>query len=251
MKKTFIAMMALAGMASATTFTMDDLLESATIGTGVVKDKTYAGCVYTFNGQGAITNISDSDAIAALSGTSGFVTIAAWVNQTEGSEDAIFSVGGQNDGFKFALKGDNLQVTTKGVKDTTTGVAVAQGTLDKPVWTLVAVTIDLDKNGSDSVFYVGADGYTSLTTSDGWALGSWNSFSTNTIAIGSGNGNGNRDLFEGQIANLTFFTSETAPTAASIQQLMGNTAPVTIPEPTTATLSLLALAGLAARRRRR
>lgn len=75
--------------------------------------------------------------------------------------------------FKFALKNDNLQVTTKDLADTTTGVGVAQGTLETPAWTLVAVTIDLDKSGNDSSFFVGADSYTTLTQSSGWGLGSW------------------------------------------------------------------------------
>ena len=249
MKKTLIALMALASVACAGEIvTMEQLVDGATFGTGVVKDTYYTSTVYNFNTGGAITNITNSTVLGMLSGTTGYVTIAAWVNQTDGGEDAMFSVGGQNDGFKFSLKNDNLQITTKGVADKTTGMAVTQGTIDAPAWTLVAVTIDLDKTGSDSYFFTGTDGYTTLTQSTGWALGSWNALTTETIAIGSGNGNGLRDGFAGQIANLTIFTSETAATSESIMAVMGNTAP--IPEPATATLSLLALAGLAARRRR-
>ena len=249
MKKTLVALMALASVACAGQIvTMDQLVAGATLGEGVVKDTYYTSTVYNFSNQGAITNISNSTVIEMLSGTTGYVTIAAWVNQTDGGEDALFSVGGQNDGFKFSLKNDNLQVTTKGVADKNTSMAVTQGTMDAPAWTLVAVTIDLDKTGSDSYFFTGTDGYTTLNMSTGWNLGSWNALSTEALAIGSGNGNSDRDVYAGQIANLTIFFSETAATSDSIMAVMGNTAP--IPEPATATLSLLALAGLCARRRR-
>ena len=249
MKKTIITLMALAGVVSADTFTMSDLVSSGTLGEGVSQDVSYADTVYTFTNKGAITEITNSELLDAFKATSGYITIAAWVNQTEGSEDAIFSVGGQNDGLKFALKDDCLQVTTKGTKDTTTSLAVTQGNTTTPAWTLVAVTISLDSAGT-STFFTGSNGYTSLSSEDK-SIGGWTTPSNNYFAIGSGNGNGNRDLFEGQIANLTIITSSTAATADSIKTLMGNTAPKLVPEPTTATLSLLALAGLAARRRRR
>ena len=252
MKKTLIALMALAGVAMAETFTMDQLVATGTMGSSVTLDANYtADKVYSFVGDSAITNITCADLTSALQASTGFITIAAWVNQTEGSEDAIFSFGGQNDGFKFALKNDKLQITTKGVKDSTTNVAVTQGTLADPAWTLVAVSVDLDKTGADSVFFTGSAGYTTLTTTQGIALGSWNAASNSYFAIGSGNSNGLRDGFEGQIANLTIFTSDTVATAETIMNVMGNTAPKMIPEPATATLSLLALAGLAARRRRK
>ena len=254
MKKTLIALMALAGVAMAETFTMDQLVSTGTLGTGVTLDSSYTDAVYNFDTKGAILNMSNAELTSALNASTGFITIACWVNQTNGDEDAIFAIGGRNDGFKFALKNDNLQITTKGVKDSTTSMSVAQGTLENPAWTLVAVSIDLDKTGSDSVFFVGADGYTTLTMSNGVALGNWNAASNSYFAIGSGNSNGDRDLFEGQIANLTIFTSDTVATAETIMAVMGNTAPAAspiVPEPATATLSLLALAGLAARRRRK
>ncbi len=109
MKKTLIALMALAGVAMAETFTMDQLVATGTMGSSVTLDANYtADKVYSFVGDSAITNITSAGLTSALQASTGFITIAAWVNQTEGSEDAIFSFGGQNDGFKFALKNDKL-----------------------------------------------------------------------------------------------------------------------------------------------
>ena len=170
LRKAVLACMAAAAVVYSTTVAsaalttvadMASLVSTGTAGAGVMNLSTGSDTVYKFSNSGAILNISNSNVITALSGNTGFVTIAAWINQNDGAEDSIFSVGGQNNGFKFALKSDYLQLTTKGVADkNATGMTTTENT-----WTLVAVTIDLDKEGSDSYFFTGATGYTDLSRS--------------------------------------------------------------------------------------
>ncbi len=213
---------------------------------GVAKDLTMTGTVYTFTG-GCIRAIggTETDATTAittkLNSKTGYLTIAAWVNPTSTSEEAIFSYGGQDNGFKFGLKDGKLQLTTKSVKDWNVETAV----VSINSWTLVAVSYALD-GSSQSSFFVGTND--AVTAS----CGNYNAASPTTFGIGTGNSNGNRDPFDGSIANLTLFWSESAATSAEINSLMGSAPTLkAIPEPATATLSLLALAGLAARRRRK
>ena len=68
------------------------------------------------------------------------------------------------------------------------------------------------------------------------------------LYFGSASTNDQQDNFAGSIAQ--FQIVQGAALSATEIKTIANTTP-TIPEPTTATLSLLALAGLAARRRRR
>lgn len=261
MKKTLIALFALAGGAFAgltEVATMSDLLSGSNIefGTGVVNVSSDSATGYSFTGKGAITGITSTTLSEAITDGTGFLTIAAWIKPSDltGAE-SIFSWGGQNTGFKFGIKDTSPQLTTKGVKDNTPNAAAMQ--MSKADWYMLAVTIDLAGDGSgdrDTYFYIGADGYSSLTESGKWnTLYPGTAVGTNddVFGIGSGNGNGNRDLFTGTIANLTVFTSDSVATVAELKTAMGSTAPVLIPEPTTATLSLLAMAGLAARRRRK
>ncbi len=260
MKKTIIALLALAGGAFAElteVATMSDLLSGTNInfGTGVVKVSSDSATGYSFTGEGAITGITSTTLSEAITDGTGFLTIAAWIKPSDLSgAESIFSWGGQNTGFKFGISGTAPQLTTKEVADNTPGATTMQ--MSKADWYMLAVTIDLAGDGSgdrDTYFFIGADGYTSLTRSGNWnTLYPGNDVGTDedVFGIGSGNGNGNRDLFEGTIANLTVFTSDSVATAAELKTAMGNTAPILIPEPATATLSLLALCGLAARRRR-
>ncbi len=118
-------------------------------------------------------------------------------------------------------------------------------------WTLVALSIDLDGGTASGRLYVSGtdDQYYSKN------FGTMNAADASTFAIGSGNSSNDRELFTGSIANLTVFTSDVAQMQNSdIAAAMGAApalAPVAVPEPATATLSLLALAGLTARRRRK
>ena len=253
MKKTLIALMALAGVASAATLTqiatMDELAAaSADIGSSVTKMTDYDKTTYSFTGAGSILSITLPGVTEYITGGTGYLTIAAWIQPTSTAEDSIFSIGGQDTGFKFALKNGGLQVTTKGIADTNVTCGnLGCDSIPADDWTMVAVTINLAQNG-DSRFYMGtADGKFASRN-----LGTWNAVSGDDLklAIGSGNCGGVRDGYDGMISNLTLFSSDGLVNNSDIAAKIG-AAPVIIPEPATATLSLLALAGLAARRRRK
>lgn len=82
-----------------------------------------------------------------------------------------------------------------------------------------------------------------------------NAVTEEKFSIGSANGNatsGTENL-NGMLSGFKVFTSEGFETNASVYTALGDAPTLlpTAPEPTTATLSLLALAGLAARRRRK
>ena len=253
MKKTLIALMALAGVASAATLTqiatMDELAAaSADIGSSVTQMTDYDKTTYSFTGGGSILSITLPGVSDYITGGTGYLTIAAWIQPSSTTENSIFSIGGQNTGFKFALKDGGLQVTTKGIADTNVSCAnLGYTSIPSDDWTMVAVTINLAQNGN-SRFYMGTvDGKFASRN-----LGAWNAVTGDDLklAIGSGNAANVRDGFSGMISNLTLFSSDAVVNNSDIAALVG-AAPVIIPEPATATLSLLALAGLAARRRRK
>ncbi|MBE6419413.1 MAG: LamG domain-containing protein [Akkermansiaceae bacterium] len=246
--------MAMAGVASAATLTeiatMEELATaSSDTGTSVTLEAGYDKTTYSFTGAGSILQISLPEVSNYITGGTGYLTIAAWINPTATDENSIFSIGGQNTGFKFALKEGGLQMTTKGIADTNvTAANLGFTSIPTGDWTLVALSVNLTQNG-DSRFYMSATDGKCATRN----LGAWNEVTGDDLklAIGSGNAGSVRDGFKGMISNLTLFSSDSLATNSEIAALMGTAPTLTIPEPTTATLSLLALAGLAARRRRR
>ncbi len=254
MKQTLclLALAASFGMASAVTLdelvTMDELVNGATLGSGVELATGYSDSdtVYTFDGTGAILDITNSTLADAFAQGSGKFVIAAWVKTTNSiSTQSIFSTGGQSNGFKFDLTSGGLELTLKNVGDYASNDDLIDRTGSS--WTLVAVSMDIaGGNASGRLYVTDTNGrYYSKT------LGTMTISNPSTFAIGSGNSNNDRELFTGSIANLTIFSSDAAQMQNTvIAQAMGP-APVQVPEPATATLSLLALAGLAARRRRK
>ena len=195
--------------------TMAELVSAGTIGTGVDGYSTALGSSYTFNGNGAILGITSSALVDALESNSGYVTIAAWVNPTTaGGEHSIFGYGAQNNGFKFATKGDKLQCTTKGRADHNSQVSYAANE-----WALFAITLNVG-DGTGSVLMAGEGSQT-------MDLGEWivPADGEKKFAIGSGNQGGNRDLFSGEIRNLTAFSSTSALTYEDLVAMMGSTLP--------------------------
>ena len=204
-----------------TLVTMAELVSAGTLGEGVSGYSTSRGSSYTFNGSGAILGITSSALVDALESNSGYVTIAAWVNPTTaGGEHSIFGYGAQNNGFKFATKNDKLQYTTKGRADHNSQVSYAANE-----WTLVAITLNVG-DGTGSVLMAGEGSQT-------MDLGEWivPADGDKKFAIGSGNQGSNRDLFSGEIRNLTAFSSASALTYADLVSVMGGTLPdIGLPE---------------------
>lgn len=256
MKKTIIALFACVGLASATDLTklvtMDELVASAVTSTAtLVKDMSVT--TYQFGGGTYIGGITNENLNSALADSSQYITIAAWIKPTDtNGVESIFGYGAQQNGFKFCTSGSGLQYTSKGVADRdSVGVGLTAET-----WYLVGISF---KGGND---VAGGAKYICGTANNNFYTRNLGGFTTpgateQTFAIGSGNSGDARETFNGQIAGLTIFTSSAVISGVNdITAHMGTTAPspvVTpaVPEPTTATLSLLALAGLAARRRRK
>ncbi len=227
--------------------TMETLADSGTLVGNVVFDRSYTGTVYSFDGESAITDITNAAIADKIAGGSGYLTIAAWVCNRDGTASNIFSTGGQSNGFKLDLRNDSLLFTTKGVADT----HVSAATVARDEWTLVGVCLNLTGSGN-SLLYDGEHETRHYTRQ----LGGWNTANPATFAIASGNSNGIRldsqgrsEAFRGSIANLTVLYSDDLLSNAAVAQAVGAT-PQAIPEPHAALLSLLALAGLAAYRRR-
>ena len=218
------AMTATAYAAELTTVaTMEELIESGTIGSGVTQSTGYTSVstVYDFAGSGSITGISNADVLSLVNQDSGWITIAAYVKPDAVSNfQSIFGYGAQQNGFKFGTSGSSLQFTNKGVAD----IAATGNDIVAGEWTLVAVTINLAENAGNVSRYLVGTGSNSYYTKD---FGSWSTPAEGeqTFAIGSGNSTGDRELFTGSIANLTIFSSTERATNADVYAMLGD-APV-------------------------
>ena len=114
---------------------------------------------------------------------------------------------------------------------------------------MVALTINIAE--WDARAYQGTTGDYWTDTDIGNNSKLWNSpTNADLFAIGSKNSTSNEKAFLGKIGGVVILSSDGYLTTEQIVTALG-AAPKSIPEPTTATLSLLALAGLAARRRRK
>ena len=204
---------------------------------------------YTSTNSGANTNyFALTSTVTPENGTTTVTkgtdfTIMAYVNfDNVSGEQFIFGTGsGAEAGLAFGLNDGKLDLLAKYVDhhDLTDGPTILADT-----WYLLAVSYDSKLD--TATFYVNGDNVGSIT------LG--NKFNLPTGGVGGAIGAGSQDLVENatipqgavdaQIAELKVFNS-----ALSQSQIL--TQAHLVPEPTTATLSLLALCGLAARRRRK
>ncbi len=240
MKKTLITLVALATASVASAditgyYSMSTLVGSGTTDGKVSGGTTVAGTTYTFNG-GSIIGINNDALEGAFTGT-GYVSIGAYVNLAENAPqyNTIFGYGAGGQGFKLTLKDGVLTLVAKGnVEYVSNLTALTAGTS-----TFVGLTLDLA--ASSATLYAGDNSY------DIASLSMNANSSATPFAISSQTCDSGSETLYGSISDLTVITSDTALTSSNIQYAVQTT----IPEPTTATLSLLALAGLAARRRRK
>ena len=244
MKKTLIALFALTGVASAALTEIADMEElivgMTTVGTVGTVDG-YNQTVYTLDG--AYVGGTNEDVLNALNGTSGVITFAGWINLAGDATqyNTLVGWGASGTGFKFGVKDDDLFYVTKNVKETVKDFSIAKGE-----WTMIALQYNVT-NKNFRLTATTTDGQY-YTVSDNTTM---NAVTVNEFAIGSANGNATSgsENFDGMLSGFKVFTSTGYENNSTIAAALG-AAPVLIPEPTTATLSLLALAGLAARRRR-
>jgi len=198
MKKTLIALMALAGMAMADTYTMPK------------GGNLFAGAFtleFTLEENFAVTG--DYDILAAY-------------YQVNGNSYNVNA---------FLLNSDKTLTLNRGgaLSATTLTNDVTTGTTDKSTFTTDGTTAYTLGAGTYTIKYLGG--------TNGSAAAEL--YLDGTKVAGFTGGNHNMNGFNQGGANLTLTTNDSYGVTA------------TIPEPTTATLSLLALAGLAARRRRK
>lgn len=248
MKKTLIALMALAGIASAETYT--PLTETEGWSAAAGRDRGYwtqdatAGTLTLTNsnwGQATATYTFEE----ALSGTWEFTT---QVYRTSGNAAFAFTLVGNN----YAVSIGTLEYTSGTAYYGTTDNVTAKHYSFKEVWDnggakvdgteFVAgafntnhtatisgfTTLDADNNVMLTLNVTGtAPGLTPGTTT----INLGKDFELSKIAISGDGPNNHANIWT--VSNMSVTTTET------------------VPEPATATLSLLALAGLAARRRRK
>ena len=223
MKKTIIAMMALASVAAAETYTASTPAKSGTGAQG-----NYNGFTLAFDNSTYLTTNVPADTELNLDS----ITL---LSRSNGSADDMKVA-------VYEYVGDGTVGTFLGTSSTVQFAANTTFTL-----TFDGITV----NSSDryQFLYVSssADDAT-LGTFDGykaaamqWGTSVTNSFSQNIPGGWGTYKNKNLNSWEGQYIPVTTVTLSTPITPDS----------PAVPEPTTATLSLLALVGLAARRRRK
>ncbi len=219
MKKTLIAIMALAGLAAAETYTASTPAKSGDGAQG-----NYYGFTLAFDNATYLTTDVPFNTELNLDS----ITLQT---RSSNSTAAAMKVA------VYKYEGDNKTGTFLG-----TSVTTLENVANNTTYTLTFEDITVNSSDRYQFLFVQANTTEDLSTFDGykaaamgWGVSVTNSFSAN-IPQGWGTYKGNGiNSWEGQYIPVTTVTLSTPA----------------VPEPTTATLSLLALAGLAARRRRK
>ena len=219
MKKTIIALVALTGIAAAETYTASTPEKSSDTSQG-----NYYGFTLSFDNATYLTTNVPAQTELVLDS----ITL---LTRSSSNTAAAMQVA------VYKYTGDNTTGTFLGLSTTTLA-----NVKDSTAYTVTFEDILVNSSDRYQFLFVNANTTEDLTTFDGYkaASMSWGVSVTNSFSAqipggwGTYKGNGIND-WEGNYVPVTTVTLSTP----------------TIPEPTTATLSLLALAGLAARRRRK
>ena len=262
MKKTLIALMALAGVAMADSIGYNSMTESQKEGVVLAWDFS-SGSGSTVAGSGVTNNfVLNEDGYAVINGngcpwtnslTSSFAngnfTLSFDVNGFKANNwqtlVALYSVGGHGDG-----KSLQIGVTPTGELSLFNEVGGAAGFASIDTAGNLGTGLFSGFTGASTITIVSdmTDTKTLSLYVDGEFTASHANWTASTnqalmgLQIGATFGGG-RGFPEATISDITLWNK--ALSTSEIQGLM------VVPEPTTATLSLLALAGLAARRRRK
>ena len=263
MKKTLITLMALAGVACGANGDLTQIydfqgIRNTNTGAGNLIENTadYDRTVFDMKDAPVYANITNTTITDILNGTdqNTCLTLAFWVNynSAKGKQQMLFGWGENGTGIKFGIDNGAICGTTKDV------ASLTSGTVTNDEWSLIAVTY---KSGTTTVDNVETPCLTMIlrdVSDDKTYLYSNKTYNAPTtggdvFSILSGSTKSHTEAYKGLLGGVGIFTSTGNVgdvTNAAIATAMGP-APVLIPEPATATLSLLALAGLAARRRRK
>ncbi len=171
-------------------------------------------------------------------------TLMTWVNLTSTSGEVyLFGTGDSNgSGLAFVLNNNKIDLLAKSKAhhDITSALTLSTGT-----WYNFAITYD--SSTGKAVAYINGVETATLTGLNG--SGMFNNPGGQCSYIGAGSTHRDQDTFAGSMAEFQILngalTQEQVLAAAHLTKV------TPVPEPTTGTLSLLALAGLCARRRKK
>ena len=253
MKKTFITLLALAGVAAAETATFSDLTQDKAITlsdnnstiTWSATDETFTGSIYTtVSGQQARASVSFTLNLTEAATVGSTKTELVTITKNDyASTMGLWLVDGKisgrwNDGTYDKVSGEGNPGTASGQVSIASILADNENVFTLDGDKFIALTLVLDRtsdsNNKNNVGMV-------LYDVDGSVV--WNCCSLGAAGFSTYDAIKLNTDYVGNAASITNVVL--SPVDAGTQ------AAALIPEPTTATLSLLALAGLAARRRRK
>ena len=256
MKKTLISLLALAGVAAATDTTLSDAIYTSTDGASITTATTGGDAI---SGDFTLTMTLNADALKAIMGNTStgttrptyfyvdttkntYITLTnalkntGFVGMSQGNLNS-YVLDGSGDPTRRPLTADNPD----GAIDTNNFAASnVTGNLTSKLNTLTSAAITLSHDNTTSTSLYVTLNFSDGSTSEIYGANKDLKWSGGIGTIESININGNyvedTYLFRGTVDKDNAFALNEA---------------AIIPEPATATLSLLALAGLAARRRRK
>ena len=258
MKKTLITLLALTGVAMGESLDYNDLTEAQkadlytvwdfdqTAGVGAAK---VGGSVGGYTNTPIITydEGNTTDGYGAFGATSGTVHKGSldWSNYTISFDintvtaGCLLSVKDSAGKYMYLSQSETspITLTYEGVNGS---IETALSISNIQDWS----TITIVRNSADLTLYVDGESQGTLTISD--------SVTVSALQLGNKYGGATSEMptSSGTIDNLTIWGKALSET--EVKGLISRTStPYAVPEPATATLSLLALAGLAARRRRK
>lgn len=233
MKKTLIALMALAGVASAA-LTKDSTL------TGITDTANNSYSWTTDTSNAAITLILSDSAFNESEGFGAFVLTGGKLNDTNINYVAVQH---KTDGGGFQIADTNIG-TAWG--ENLMGTPIAESAMSGAAWSAAkyaALTFAINSQGETYTLLSVIDSAGTITNIGAASIGTNVSFT----GISGIRLNKHSAVSEAYIYSGSWTTTDLATVTSNV---LSAKVPA-IPEPATATLSLLALAGLAARRRRK